>query len=302
MPIMGMTTQCQGCDAAFVSLGRTSQPQVSAQIAAISVLRIHSAVSKRSPGALPPAYLFPICLRGLKAALHVPGPHDHKIAFAYLDALRGGAFFQFPRADAVTVPSSRVHSHAPGHVQEHAAADHFVLHLFDAVLVRAVGVHEPRVVTVPHFFAVENVAQSVPLRTALQRHGHHVVGISYPDGFLAAGHRVRPRRQHGVDGIEAVPPQAVLGPVAVKIERQRKHFSFADEARRVDDVLRRNIVQRPGFVVGAPSGPSFSSRSEAALWMSWSVTASFVFVMSLNPLWWNHKRTRSSIDYHEDYP
>ena len=37
MPIMGITTQCHGCWASSVSLGRTSQPQVSQQIAAISL-------------------------------------------------------------------------------------------------------------------------------------------------------------------------------------------------------------------------------------------------------------------------
>ena len=35
-PMAGMTTQCQGCLASVVSFGRTSTPQVSEQIAAIS--------------------------------------------------------------------------------------------------------------------------------------------------------------------------------------------------------------------------------------------------------------------------
>ncbi len=50
MPIMGITTQCQGWLATLDSFGRTSQPQVSAQIAAMSVRRIQSAVSNRRPG------------------------------------------------------------------------------------------------------------------------------------------------------------------------------------------------------------------------------------------------------------
>jgi hypothetical protein len=41
MPMAGMTTQCQGRFASFVSLGRTSQPQVSEQMAAMSFSRIH---------------------------------------------------------------------------------------------------------------------------------------------------------------------------------------------------------------------------------------------------------------------
>ena len=54
-PIIGITTQCQGWLASVVSLGRTSQPQVSQQIAAISFSKIQSAVSKARPGASPPA-------------------------------------------------------------------------------------------------------------------------------------------------------------------------------------------------------------------------------------------------------
>ena len=55
MPIIGITTQCQGWLASSHSFGRTSQPQVSVQIAAISLPWIHSAVSKARPGASPPA-------------------------------------------------------------------------------------------------------------------------------------------------------------------------------------------------------------------------------------------------------
>ena len=51
-----MMIQCQGWNASVLSFGRTSQPQVSKQIAAISFLWIHSQVSKRSPGASPAAY------------------------------------------------------------------------------------------------------------------------------------------------------------------------------------------------------------------------------------------------------
>ena len=55
MPTMGMMIQCQGWNASVLSFGRTSQPQVSKQIAAISFLWIYSQVSKRRPGASPAA-------------------------------------------------------------------------------------------------------------------------------------------------------------------------------------------------------------------------------------------------------
>src|SRR3972149_3391333 len=129
IPIIGITIQCQGWKASVLSFGRTSQPQVSQQIAAICLRWIHSAVSKRSPGASPAAY----------------------------------------------VPQS------------------------------------PRVVPVPHFLAVEDVAQPVPLRPALQRHGDHVVGITKFPRFLPPRHRIGTGRQHGVYRIEAPSPPPAFG-------------------------------------------------------------------------------------------
>src|SRR3954451_61042 len=54
-PIAGITTQCQGCCASGVSLGRTSTPQVSEQIAATSLSWHQKQFSNLTPGASPPA-------------------------------------------------------------------------------------------------------------------------------------------------------------------------------------------------------------------------------------------------------
>ena len=47
----------------------------------------------------------------------------------------------------------------------------------------------------------------------------------------------------------------------------------------------------------APQRPQFFKRSAAA-WISWSVTLSFGFVMSLNPLWDGYDQSHKLIDYH----
>jgi len=65
----GITIQCQGWLATSDSFGRTSQPQVSAQIAAMSARRIQSAVSNLSL-ALSRPHSRPIT--GAEAAFHVP--------------------------------------------------------------------------------------------------------------------------------------------------------------------------------------------------------------------------------------
>ena len=42
-------------------------------------------------------------------------------------------------------------------IEQHAASDHLCARFVDAVFLRAGGINEPRVVTVPHVFAVKNM-------------------------------------------------------------------------------------------------------------------------------------------------
>ena len=122
----------------------------------------------------------------------------------------------------------------------------------------AVGIHQLGVVTVPHFIVVKNMAQRVPLRAALQRQRHHVVGVTQAAFVLIASDRIGAGGKHGVDRIEAVAPQAFLRTGAVEVKPQRKHFAFFYQARSVDDVLRGDVVQRTDLIVRAPLAPVFA--------------------------------------------
>ena len=56
-------------------------------------------------------------------------------------------------------------------------------------------------------------------------------------------------------GLKRLPHRPFCGPLLSKLRASEKTFPFADQPRRVDDVLRRNVVQRAGFVVRAPAPP-----------------------------------------------
>ena len=53
----GMVAQCSGWLSSSVSFGRTSMPQVSVQMVAISFSAIQAQVANARPGAGPPAYV-----------------------------------------------------------------------------------------------------------------------------------------------------------------------------------------------------------------------------------------------------
>src|SRR5882762_3265316 len=213
-------------------------------------------------GLKPEAWRFPARvaapITGAEAAFHVPRADDDKIAALYLNTLIGGTFFEFGSPDPVAVLQG-FDALMPGHIEKHSPPDHSVLCLFDTVFLRAIFIDQSSVVPIPHFFAEENVAQCVPLRAALQWHADHVIRVAQADRFLAAGYRVRPGRQHRMNGIEAIAPQTVLRAVTVKIQRQRENFPFANEPRGIDDILRRNVVERTDLVVGPPTSPILQS-------------------------------------------
>src|SRR6202035_3702540 len=62
-------------------------------------------------------------------------------------------------------------------------------------------------------------------------------------------------RQHLMDRVEAAAEQAVLRPVGVERNTERENLAGANEARGLDDVLRRDLVQRADVVVFAPAAP-----------------------------------------------
>src|SRR5664279_4649923 len=84
----------------------------------------------------------------LDAAFHLAGAHDHVIAALERDALLFCRLVEVDAGHAVAV-IERFHALEARHVEQHAAADHLVLGLLDAALLRAGAGHLAAVVTVP---------------------------------------------------------------------------------------------------------------------------------------------------------
>src|SRR5918993_752238 len=150
-PRFGITTWCSGWnDGTSNSLGRTSKPQVSVAIAAISVRCSQPAVVSERPAAGPPAYS--------------PQPSRR-------------ARVELARADRVAVGElARLGCEVTSQIQQHSARDHDGCRMLDARDQVALARDDiARAPAVPGDAVVEDVAQSVPLRRALQRHRDHVV-------------------------------------------------------------------------------------------------------------------------------
>src|SRR5262249_21964577 len=119
--------------------------------------------------------------------------------------------------------------------------------------------HFAAVVAVPHLVFVEDVAEPVPLRAALQRHGHHVVGGADAALVEHAGIGIGAGADHGVNRIGAPHGRIVaLGALrtgVVEVERERDDFAFAHEPCRRDDVLGTGVVERADLVIRPPLAP-----------------------------------------------
>src|SRR5690606_9446420 len=139
------------------------------------------------------------------AALHMASADDDKVAPTYFDALRLRSRVQISAGNGLAI-FKRVDADVSCDIEKDAAPDHLGLDLFDSVLVSPVAVDKTRVVAVPHFFAVKNVTQAIPLRAALQGHGDSVVCVTQAPGVLIACHGICACGQHGMDGVVPVAP------------------------------------------------------------------------------------------------
>ena len=152
-----------------------------------------------------------------------------------------------------------LHALVARHVEEHAAADHLVLGLLDAALLRAERRDLAAVVAVPHVVLVEHVAEAVPLRAALQRQHHHVVGGADAALVEDAGVGVGAGAQHDVQRIDAAQGRVgrlgALRTFLVVVERQRDHLALLHQPGRGDDVFGLSVVQRADLVVRTPLAP-----------------------------------------------
>ena len=127
--------------------------------------------------------------------------------------------------------------------------------VLDAEHGEAARVDQLGVVAVVGLVLVEDVAERIPMRRALHAEVQRVVGVADLVPVLLAGDGVGAGREHLVDRIEAAAEQAGLRAVAVERNAEREHLAGADQARRLDDVLGRDVVERPDLVVLAPAAP-----------------------------------------------
>src|SRR4029077_2073470 len=176
----------------------------------------------------------------LEATLHLSGAHDHVVAALDRHALRLGGVVEILAGDAIAVLEALL-AHRARDVEEHAAPHHLVLGLLDAAFLRPGRGHLPAVIAVPHVALIEHVTEPIPLRAALQRHGHHVVGGADAALVEHAGISVGAGADHGVDRVGATHGGiAALGSLragVVEVERERDDLAFAHEPRGRDDVL-----------------------------------------------------------------
>src|SRR5262249_6004333 len=142
-------------------------------------------------------------------------------------------------------------------VEQHATAHHLVLGVLDPEDVEALGVDQFGVVSIVTFVFVEDVAKRIPMRRALHAQHQRVVGITDLVPVLLSGDGVGARGKHLMDGIEAPPKQTSLRTLAIKWNPERENLAGADQARGLDDVLRRYVIERTDLVVLAPAAPIF---------------------------------------------
>src|SRR5262249_27062424 len=111
---------------------------------------------------------------GLLATLHHAGAHNDIIAALELDLLLLCRLVKIVIGDAITI-IERVDALVARDIKKNTTADHFVLRFFDSALLRTGARHFAAVIAVPHIVLIKNVAETVPLRAALQWHRHHIV-------------------------------------------------------------------------------------------------------------------------------
>ena len=127
--------------------------------------------------------------------------------------------------------------------------------MLDAEHVEAARVDQLGVVAVVGLVLVEDVAERVPVRGALHAQHQRVVGVADLVPVLLAGDGVGAGGEHLVDRVEAAAEQAGLRAGAVERNAEREHLAGADQVRGLDDVFRRDVIERADLIVLAPAAP-----------------------------------------------
>src|SRR5262249_8047968 len=138
----------------------------------------------------------------LEAALHLASAHDHVVAALDGHALRLGGVVEVLAGDAVPIVE-RLLAESARDVEQNTAAHHLLLRLLDAALLRAGRGHFTAVVAIPHVAFIEDVAEPIPLRAALERHGHHIIGGADTALVEHTGIGIGAGADHGMDRVGA---------------------------------------------------------------------------------------------------
>src|SRR5262245_38813547 len=210
------------------------------------------AVLELDPGRIAAGIAAPLLL--LQASLHLAGADDDEVAAADRDVLVLGALVELVVGDGFSILQP-VDAAEAGDVEEHATTDHLVLGVLDAEHTQAPGVDQLGVEAVIGLVLVEDVPQRVPMGGTLDAEIERIVGVADLVPVLSAGDGVGAGREHLVDGIEAAAEQAGLGAFAVEGDAEREYLAGTDQARRLDDILGRYVIERANLIVLAPAAP-----------------------------------------------
>ena len=216
---------------------------------------------EREPGGVAAGIIAPAA--AMAAERHVSRAHQQRVTAQNPDALGRRGRVEIVRGDRVAgiQPLQLLHArNIEQHASRHDAAG-ALRDLVDAVPLRAPARDLIGVVAVVHPAVLEAVAEGIPLRRALERHDHHVVTESdaarKPDRTRRA---VGAGDHHPVNRVEA-PRLIDLRSFRVERYGEREHRPAFHEPGRSDDVVRRDVVERPTLVVRAPFAPVATARS-----------------------------------------
>src|SRR6185437_7081370 len=129
--------------------------------------------------------------------------------------------------------------------------------MLDSENVEALGVDQLGVIAVIGLVFVEDVAERIPVRGALHAQHQSIVGIADLVPVLPLGNGIGAGGEHLMDRIESAAEQPGLRSMDVKRNAERKYLAGADQARRLDDVLRSYMIERADLVVFPPTAPVF---------------------------------------------
>src|SRR5262245_12330270 len=189
-------------------------------LAPVAVLELHT--RSVAAGIATPVLLF-------MTTLHLSRAHDDKVATADGHILLLGALIELVIRNALTILHP-FHTAEARDIEEHAAANHFVLGVLDAEDRKATRVDQLGVVAVVGLVLIEDVAEGFPVLGPLHAQGQRVVGLADLVPVRLARDRISASGEHLMDRIEAPAEQASLRTGAVEGYAKRENLAGTDQA------------------------------------------------------------------------